>query len=437
VDQYDEHFLKTEDLPGLPALPAGDPDKLLSKRSEEDKQIERIALGACFVSILLAGLKGGLALLSGSLAVTADALDSAMDSVASLMVWIGLKLSRRKSRHFPYGLYKVENFISIAVALCIFYAGIEIALQALGSASNRPVVTWPIIGGILVSAATAFLFGGYARRVGKRAESPALMAEGRHRQMDAASSVVVFCALVANYFGFHVDQIAAIVVLIFILRTGCELFYGGMRVLLDASLDVKTMDQIEKIIKSHPFVAEVRFLVGRNAGRYRFVETILILKTGDLTKAHQASLQIEEAIRKQVRHVERVLIHYEPTMPTHLYVAAPLEDLNGKLCEHFGEAPYFIFVRLKQDTGCIESQEILANPFASIPRGKGLRVAEWLIQYKTGLVLVREPLRGKGPGYALGSAGVEVQLCDVDIFHVALERLRHQQARFPLATVPK
>jgi predicted Fe-Mo cluster-binding NifX family protein len=236
------------------------------------------------------------------------------------------------------------------------------------------------------------------------------VAEGKHRLVDVLSSTVVFCSLVSNTFDFRVDRVAALVVLAFILWAGLELFRDGMRVLLDASLDSKTMQTIRSVLESHPEVGTVQFLAGRNAGRFQFVETSLALRTDNLNRAHRVSEEIEGAIRREIPHVERVLIHVEPVRPERILVAVPLADMCGTVSDHFGEAPFYALVWVKADGGQEESREIMANPFASVPRGKGMRVAEWLIDFKADVVLVKEPLHGKGPGYALASAGVEVRV---------------------------
>jgi cation diffusion facilitator family transporter len=102
-----------------------------------------VALYSIGVNILLASLKAGLAVASGSLALAADAVHSLVDVVASVVVLAGLLIARRKSRAFPYGLYKVENLASVAVAFLIFLAGYEIAREALATplrqVSNTPV----------------------------------------------------------------------------------------------------------------------------------------------------------------------------------------------------------------------------------------------------------------------------------------------------------
>jgi len=144
------------------------------------------------------------------------------------------------------------------------------------------------------------------------------------------------------------------------------------------------------------------------------------LRVDDLDKAHAASRRIEEAIRAQVPHVERVRIHYEPRIRTHLRYAVPLADTGGTISPHFGEAPYFALVTVRTSHGQhqasgtpdVERQEVLPNPHANVEKAKGIRVGEWLVGLKADVVLLREDVQGKGPAYVFADAGVETRLTE-------------------------
>jgi divalent metal cation (Fe/Co/Zn/Cd) transporter len=137
-------------------------------RDEETQQIRKTALYAFLLNIFLALLKGVLGLFSGSLAVTAGAVDSASDSLSSLAVYGGLKLSTRKTRTFPLGLYKIENVISVVVALCIFFAGYEIAARVFVPETEPPHISLTLVILLLAAAALTFSFGQYALGLGKK-----------------------------------------------------------------------------------------------------------------------------------------------------------------------------------------------------------------------------------------------------------------------------
>jgi predicted Fe-Mo cluster-binding NifX family protein len=151
------------------------------------------------------------------------------------------------------------------------------------------------------------------------------------------------------------------------------------------------------------------------------------MRTGDLKKAHAISHQIESEIRKQVPHVERVVIHYEPEVRKHLRVAVPLADTTGRVSTHFGEAPYFALVLLRLADGQIERQEVVSNPHTEVPRARGIRVAEWLVKQRVDVVAVREDLHNKGPTYVFSDAGVEVKVLPNDRLDSVLESFRKQE----------
>jgi len=384
---------------------------------KETLLIQKVALYAFLLNLGLAAMKGILAFYSSSLAVTAGAIDSGTDAVASLLLLGGLKLSTKKTPSFPLGLYKIENVISVFVALSIFFAGYEIAREVLTRESGPPEISALVVVLLFVGVLAIFLFGRYALAVGRRTGSPTLIAEGRHRQVDVLSSLVVLVSVFPGYFGWDssffgisVDQIAAALVVVFIARAGWKLLSDGMRVLLDASVDFDTLALVRKIVEHHPMVVEVTSLTGRSAGRFRFLRADVILRTGDLQKAHQISEILESMIREKVPHVEGVMIHYEPQSRTHTCIAVPLVDSSERVSAHFGESPYFALVTVRLSDQSVEKKVLVENPYKNVETAKGIRVAEWLVGKSVDHVLMKEDLSRKGPGYVLSNAGVQSTL---------------------------
>ncbi|MFO7963840.1 MAG: cation diffusion facilitator family transporter [Desulfobacterales bacterium] len=383
---------------------------------KETRQIYRVAGYAFLLNLVLAVMKALLAMFSGSLAITASAIDSGTDAVSSLVIYGGVKLSSKKTRSFPLGLYKIENLASIFIAIFIFIAGYEI-IREIVSPANTPQISLSYLILLLAATTATLLFGQYAISIGRKTESPTLIAEGRHRQVDVLSSIVVLISVTLSYAdlnvdigGITVDQIGAALILIFIARTGWELLFNGMRVLLDASMDFSTLDSIRDIIKSHPLVINVKSLIGRNAGRFRFIQTTITVKTDDLEKAHRISGDIEADIREKVPHVQKVFIHYGPSERKHERVALPLETETGRISNHFGEAPFFDILHIRRSDKEVEKHEIVQNPHRDVKTAKGIRVAEWLVSLGVDHVGIKEDIRHKGPGYMLSSGGVHVHI---------------------------
>ncbi len=407
-----------------------------AKRSggpDESLLIQKVAAYSFLLNLGLVIVKAALAFMSGSLALTASAIDSGTDSVASLAMFGGLRLSTRQSRSFPYGLYKIENVISVVVAIFIFFAGYEVTRHALSPGEAAPDISLAVVAVLAATVLVTFLFGRYAYLIGKRTESPTLMAEGRHRQTDVLSSAVVLVSVVMGYLrvevefhGIGIDQAAAGLVVIFIAHAGWRLLSDGMRVLLDASVDFDTLAATRKIIESHPLVDNVEGLSGRNAGRFKFIEAQVFIRTDDLVKAHQASDEIEETIKAEVPHVGRVIIHCQPRARECMRVAVPLADPAGEISDHFGESPYFAIIDLRIKDKSVQRQETIQNPHAGVKTGKGIKTAEWLLGRKVDKVLTRHEMGHRGPAYVFSSAGVDVELIHYDNLDRALIQVREE-----------
>jgi cation diffusion facilitator family transporter len=397
----------------------------------------RVAWASIAVNIFLSLLNLAIAAASGSLAVATEMVHNLVDLVASVAVLVGVKLSERENRAFPYGLYKVENLVAVGVAILIFFTGYEIAKEAIFAEEQVATVNGWMLAGVALSALVPLAFSLYEMRVGRALNSPSLMADATEYRAHVFSSGVVFLALIGQVIGFRVDRYAALIIVVLIAKTGWELLADGMRVLLDASLDAETLDQVRALIEAEPAVTDIRSLVGRNAGRYRFIEAEVALRVDDLEKAHAISRRIERTIREQVPHVERVLLHYEPQMRTHQRYAVPLADIAGTVSEHFGESPFFALVTVRLADGqnhgelsrTVERQEVLVNPHASVDKAKGIRVGEWLVGLKTDVVLLREDVQGKGPAYVFADAGVETRLTQARTLAEAIAEQTEERER--------
>ena len=385
-------------------MTAPDPSE---NHSASAPSVLRVALYSLFFNLALVAAKLVLSAVSGSLALRADAVHSLVDVLASVALILGLKISERKSESFPLGLYKVENLASIAISFLLFATAYEIILEAAQGGVEPSHYQGYVLYAVAAFVPLPYLFGSFQIRVGKQTGSPSLMADGVQHKADVLTSALVFLALIAQSIDFPLDRIAAAIIAIVIIKEGWKILVAGMRVLLDASVDQKTHEKIRALILKAPEVADIGELVARNSGRYLFVQANLIFRITDLKRAHAASQRIEAEIRNQFPHVDRVLIHYEPRRQESLRYAAALQDPQGTLGEHFGESSYFAIVEIDLQEMKLAKQEIVANPYKDLAKGKGLKVARFLLTYKPDVIFCKESLSGKGPGYAFAEAGVE------------------------------
>ena len=79
------------------------------------------------------------------------------------------------------------------------------------------------------------------------------------------------------------------------------------------------------------------------------------------------------------------------------------------LSEHFGEAPFYYVAAIRESDGKILEESFLANPFLEEEKAKGIKVSKWLLQKGMDRLFTSKDLTGKGAGYVLSDAGVDVQ----------------------------
>ena len=384
---------------------------------------EKIALQAILVAFFIFGIKLIAAIITGSIALKAEAFHTLTDFIASLTVYAGLKIAKRKTKSFPYGLYKIENLISVVISLLVLFSGYEIALEAINSKQTE--VKNSIVGIIIliVVVLISFVFSKYEKKVGKEINSPILIADADHGYIDVLSNIIVMVSIILGTIGYHLDKIATLIVVIFIAKTGFGILKDGVKVLLDASVDYETLSKTEKIILNTPQVVEIKKLTGRNSGRFKFIEANIVIKTHNLDKAHLIADKIENQIKQELSNIDHVLIHYEPMQKEEMIYVIPLTEEKNKISSHFGEAPWFMFVTFKTGERVAKQAEVMVNPFMNEEKGKGILAAEFLIKKGIDVMIVKKDFASKGPAYVFSDSNVEVVLTEEEIPEAAIGKL--------------
>jgi len=384
---------------------------------------ERVAMLSIIINLVIFGIKYFSADASGSIALKAEAFHSFADFIAAVTVLVGVKIAKRKTKSFPYGLYKIENLMSVLISLIILYSGYEIVLEAINSNQVGLKNPWLAIISLLVSIVLTFWFSSYEMKIGKKINSPILMADAAHIRIDVLSNAVVLFAITSSIIGYQLDKVAAVIIVGFIIKTGLQILRDGARVLLDASLDYETLSNVEKIIVDTPQVVQVKALTGRNSGRFKFIETSIVIKTHNLDKAHFIADKIEGRIKEQIKNIDQILIHYEPIQKEQIVYALPLIEDQSLISNHFGEALFFMFVTFEAGNKTANKIEIIENPFNKIEKSKGILTAEFLAKNMIDFVLVKRGFSSKGPSYVFSDSNIEVIVTDKENPESALDEL--------------
>ena len=226
---------------------------MTEEKSKARDSIVRIGVFSLLVNLSLVAAKLSLSFITGSLALRADAFHSAVDVFASIALILGLIISGRKSRNFPFGLYKVENLASAVISLLLFFTAYEIVTEAIsGTSTNEAYAGW-VLAVVALLVLIPLFFGRYELRAGKKYNSPGLIADGSQFRADVYGSSIVFIGLVGQLFGIPLDRIAAGIVALFIAYAAWSLLMNSMRVLLDASVSYEILEKVRSLIQKEPF----------------------------------------------------------------------------------------------------------------------------------------------------------------------------------------
>lgn len=390
------------------------------KSSPKDKERHdtsgsgRLAALSLCLNTSLTALKYLLFLLTGSYAILAETVHSLTDVIGSVLVVGGVHLSERKTKQFPWGLYKVENLAAVLSAGFIFVSAYEISRRVIGSPVSEIRNLDLALTGLFLMAVPVLLFARYEAKKARAINSPALIADAAHWKSDVAPLAVVAVGITGTWLSYRImDKLAAATVLFLVVKAGYGILKNSMKSILDASVDRPTLNEIEDVVKGFPQVREVAALHARNSGRYIFVHLDLRLSLKRLKDAHNISDEIEKMVKERVPFVERVIIHYEPEVKGYKRFAVGLENREGMLSEHFGGAPFIALWDKRTGDPAITNREVLENPFKDMEKGKGIKLAEMLVEKGADIIYTKEDFTGKGPEYVLSDAEVEVRKTDL------------------------
>ena len=273
---------------------------------------------ALAVVVGLIVLKVVVAVITGSISISAQAMDSFLDLLAITITFFAVRMAAISAdEEHPFGHGKVEGIAAGTQAVLIFVAGGFIIYSAVRRiiAGTTIELTEAGIGVMLVSIVASIFLSRHLLRISRTTGSIALEASARNIAADVYSAAGVLVGLVAIRFtGLTiVDPIIAIGVALYILRTAYQLTGKSVRELVDVRLPRAEEEQIIACITEHRAqLAGFHKIRTRKAGSQRFIEFhLLIPKNASLEEAHLMCDHLEEDIESRLPN-SSMTIHVEP-----------------------------------------------------------------------------------------------------------------------------
>ena len=267
-------------------------------------------------NLLLCGLKLLAGMLSGSLAMIADAFNNLSDAGSAIVTLIGFRLAGAPpDKDHPFGHGRMEYLSAMGVAVLIIIAGFELATSAIDKMLHPSATAFnPVAVAILaVSIAIKLWMALFHRRIGKLIRSDALMAAGTDSRNDViCTSVVLVCAVAARFTTLPLDGYVGMAVALFVIWSGFSVIRDTVSPLLGQAPDPELVENIQQTVLGYEGVVGIHDLIVHDYGPGRVIVSLHAEVPEDqpITKSHDVIDNIEMELME--RYHILACIHLDP-----------------------------------------------------------------------------------------------------------------------------
>jgi cation diffusion facilitator family transporter len=260
-------------------------------------------------------LKLWAGIVSGSLALTADAWHTVSDSFSSIIVIISIKLSsKRPDKEHPFGHGRWEQIAAIFIGFLLgiiaygFLKDSIINFQSKESANFGTLAIVVTIISIVVKEALAQ----YAFYIGRKTDNLSVKADGWHHRTDALSSVVVLIGILFSHRFWWIDSLLGLIIALMLFYASYEIIKGAIGKLLGEIPSDEIINKVEQIIneESTSDIAPHHYHIHNYISNKELTFHIKVENKMDIETAHRLATNIENEIKNELNII--ATIHIEP-----------------------------------------------------------------------------------------------------------------------------
>ncbi len=291
----------------------------MSLKDPRGKKIERASWVAIIGNTVLAILKIGIGIISGSMAVLADGIDSASDIITSLItLFTGKIVDRKPNIKYPFGYNRADTIAAKFLSFVIFYAGLQLFISSAKRIYFYKMPEMPEFIAIYVtifSILGKYLLAQYLRKRGKKLNSMMLVANGKNMQNDILISSSVLAGLIFTYiFNLPIlDIVTALLVSLWIIKVSYDIFIKTNEELMDGCSDPDVYKSIFKAVAEVPEAHNPHKVRVRKQGHLHIIDMdIEVDERLSVKQGHDIAMKVHQKIKEHLKNVYDVNIHVEP-----------------------------------------------------------------------------------------------------------------------------
>ncbi len=296
-------------------------------------------------NMIIACAKLVIGTFSGSISITADAVNNFSDAGSSIITLIGFKMSNKPAdTSHPFGHGRIEYISGLIVAFIVLIFGIDLMKTSIERIINPTEIiysTWAIV--VLVLSILGKLWLGlFNRKLGKAINSSAMTAVFTDCLSDSGATLVtIISMLLARFAGLNIDGILGVIVAIIILIAGINIVRDTLNPLLGEAPDKELVDDLAKTILSFDNVVGIHDLIIHNYGSVKTFGSVHIEVPADanILITHEIMDNIELEIKKKygielVAHCDPIETNNEEVTRNKEMVIEVISEINSALTIH-------------------------------------------------------------------------------------------------------
>lgn len=298
-----------------------------------------------FLNLLLSAGKMIAGLITGSIAITADAFNNLTDAGSSVVTLVGFRMAGKQADDdHPFGHGRIEYLSGLAVSVVILLVGLELAKSSVEKIIHPEQVefSW-LSAGILIAAICVKLWMSYFNRsLSRRIGSAAMAATATDSLSDAvATSAVLLSAIIGKFTGVNIDAWAGILVALFILRAGWGAAKDTLNPLLGQSPDPELVRDIERTVLAHHQVVGIHDMIIHDYGPGRSMMSLHaeVPIGSDIMEVHDEIDAIERELKAKYRidasiHMDPIVTGDETNSKARKMVAELVREVDPAMTIH-------------------------------------------------------------------------------------------------------
>ncbi|MBQ6568630.1 MAG: cation transporter [Clostridia bacterium] len=299
----------------------------------------------CVCNLILFIAKLIIGTLSGSISITADAINNLSDMGSCLVSLFGFKFSSRPAddKH-PFGHGRYEYLSTLVVAIIILAVGIELIKSSVEKIIHPSDVTVsvPLVIVLLLSMAVKLWMFFFNRKLGKKISSQVLTATASDSINDVISTfAVLVAALLGKFFGLHLDGYMGVAVAIFIMISGIGIVREALGPILGEAPDKEMVDKLSSRVLSYEGIYGIHDLVIHNYGPSKWMASLHaeVPADVDILVSHDLIDHIERVVLREmgidlVIHMDPIVTNDARVNDMRIQVANLIHDINSELSMH-------------------------------------------------------------------------------------------------------